>query len=78
MAMKIIDRERWIIRRKDTEEIMCGLSKNFQFKQPDLIGDTSIKTYKSESKALAAFEKRFYMHEFEVEALKVRESLEIL
>lgn len=76
--MKIIERDRWIIRRKDTGEIMCGLSKNFQFKQPDSIGDTSIKTYKSESKALVSFEKSWCKPEFEVEAVKVKESLEIL
>lgn len=76
--MKLVDRNRWIIRRKDTGAIMCGLSKNFQFKQPDSIGDTSIKTYKSESKALISFEKSWRKPEFEVEAVKVRESLEVL
>lgn len=78
MAMKIIDRERWIIRRKDTEEIMCGLARNYMFKPADFIGDTAIKTYKSEEKALAAFQKSWRKPEFDVEAVKVMESLEIL
>lgn len=76
--MKLIERTRWIIRRKDNGEIMCGLAKNYQFKRPDKIGDTAIKTYKSETKALAAFEKSWCNPEFEVEAVKVKESLEIL
>lgn len=49
-----IKRERWVIIR-DEDEIFCGLSRNYQFKKIDEVGDTAIKTYLSENKARASF-----------------------
>ena len=49
-----IERTRYIIRRKLDNAIMCGLSRCFQFKKESEIGNTAIKTYVSEKKALSA------------------------
>lgn len=47
-----INRKRWIVVRNDTD-VFCGLSRNYDFKPLDKIGDTTIKTYKSKRMALA-------------------------
>ena len=47
-----IERTRYIIRRKSDNAIMCGLARCFQFKKESEIGNTAIKTYVSEKKAL--------------------------
>lgn len=75
--MKLTERTRWVIRRKDTGEIMCGLAQAFHFKPVGEIGDTAIKTYRSEKQALSAFQMSWSHVNFEVEAVKVVESLEI-
>ena len=49
-----IERTRYIIRRKSDNAIMCGLARCFQFKKELEIGNTAIKTYVSEKKALSA------------------------
>lgn len=74
--MKLIERTRWIIRRKDTGAIMCGLARQFQFKTIEEIGDTAIKTYRSEKQALSAFNSSWSHVDFEIEAVKVIENLE--
>lgn len=51
---KIIKRKRYIIVRDGTH-IMCGLAREFHFKPISDIGDTQIKTYSSEKKAIAGF-----------------------
>lgn len=76
--MRLTERTRWIIRRKDTDEIMCGLARQFHFKTVEKIGDTAIKTYRSKKQALSAFEKSLGHVKFEVEAVKVVESMEIV
>lgn len=76
--MKLTERERWIIRRKDTGEIMCGLARQFHFKPVEKIGDTAIKTYRSKKQAFSAFEMSWSHVNFEVEAVKVVESMEIV
>lgn len=76
--MKLTERERWIIRRKDTGEIMCGLARQFHFKLVEEIGDTAIKTYRSKKQALSAFEMSWQYAKFEIEAIKVVESMEIV
>ena len=43
-----IQRKRWVIMRNNRTEIFCGLARNYQFKPVDDIGNTSIKTYRSE------------------------------
>lgn len=76
--MKLTERTRWLIRRKDTGAIMCGLARQFLFKPIEEIGDTAIKTYRSEKQALSAFEMSWGHVNFEVEAVKVKETMEIV
>ena len=72
-----ITRARWVIIR-DNKDIFCGPARNFQFKPLDDIGDTSIKTYLSRNKAIAAFNKSW--HEYydgdRYRAVEVSESIE--
>ena len=75
--MKLIERTRWIIRRKDTGAIFCGLAQNFHFINVNGIGDVAIKTYRSKGQALAAFDRSWGEPNFEIEAVKVTESLEL-
>ena len=51
---KVITRKRYIIVRDGTH-IMCGLARQYHFKPIDDIGDTQIKTYSSEKKAISGF-----------------------
>lgn len=48
-----IQRKRWVIMRKNRTEIWGGCAKNFHFKPITDVGGFAIKTYLSESKALA-------------------------
>lgn len=75
--MKLIERTRWIIRRKDTGAIFCGLARQFHFRTVNEIGDAAIKTYRSKGQALAAFDRSWGDPDFEIEAVKVTESLEL-
>lgn len=68
-----IERKRWIIRRKSDGAIVCGLARDYQFKTPDKIGATAIKTWRSEKQALAAFDRSW--GEGDVEAVEVVEAL---
>lgn len=74
--MVITNRERWIIRRKDTGTILCGLARQFHFKPIEEIGETAVKTYRSEKQALSSFGMSWHNANFEVEAVKVKESIE--
>ena len=63
-----IERTRYVVMRKDRTEIqvlkvskklsenfvLLGPAKNFYFKKLDEVGDTTIKTYASEKKALSS------------------------
>ena len=72
-----IQRKRWVIMRNNRTEIFCGLARSFNFKPVDNIGDTAIKTYLSENKALASFESSWYgAPNFEVEAVEITETYE--
>lgn len=71
-----IERERWIIMRNNRTEIFCGLARNFTFKPIDNIGNTAIKTYRSENTALSSFESSWRRPDFEVEAVKIKEIYE--
>jgi hypothetical protein len=51
-----ITRQRWIIVRNETD-ILCGLTRNYDFKPIHKIGDTAIKTYRSKKSALSSFRK---------------------
>lgn len=48
---KQIKRRRFCVMRKNRTEVWCGLARNFEFKPIDKIGDTAIKTYRSEAQA---------------------------
>ena len=78
---KVITRKRYIIVRNGTH-IMCGLAREYHFKPIDNIGDTQIKTYSSEKKAIAGFERswnRKIGDEYQVveveEVIKVKDDL---
>ena len=78
---KVITRKRYIIVRNGTH-IMCGLVRQYYFKPIDNIGDTQIKTYSSEKKAIAGFERswnRKIGDEYQVvevkEVIKVKDDL---
>lgn len=71
-----IERDRWVIMRNNRKEIFCGLSSNYKFKPIDNIGNTAIKTYKSENIALRSFANSWYRPDFEVEAVKIKEVFE--
>lgn len=78
---KVITRKRYIIVRNSTH-IMCGLAREYYFKPIDNIGDTQIKTYSSEKKAIAGFERswnRKIGDEYQVveveEVIKVKDDL---
>lgn len=78
---KVITRKRYIIVRNGTH-IMCGLARQYYFKPIDNIGDTQIKTYSSEKKAIAGFERSWHRKigdEYQVveveEVIKVKDDL---
>lgn len=73
--MRLVERKRWAIRRKHDGFIMCGLARSFHFKAPDQIGNTAVKTYRSEKQALSAFEMSWGGIPFEVEAVMLCETL---
>ena len=73
-----IERERWVIMRNNRTEIFCGLARNYQFKPIDNIGNTAIKTYRSENTALSSFASSWWRPEFEVEAVRIKEVYEIM
>lgn len=54
-----ISRKRWVIVKNGTE-IFCGLSRNYDFKPFDKIGNTAIKTYQSKKSALSSFQKSWF------------------
>ena len=71
-----IERKRWVIMRKNRTEIFCGLARNYQFKPVDNIGDTAIKTYLSENKAISSFKSSWHRIDFEYEAVEITETYE--
>ena len=54
-----ITRKRWVVIKNGTE-IFCGLSRNYDFKPFDKIGNTAIKTYQSKKSALSSFQKSWF------------------
>lgn len=78
MLLKI-QRERWVIVKGS--EIFCGLSRCYQFKPIDNIGNTAIKTYLSKNKAEMSFVSSWrggakMLESGEVRAVKVMETVE--
>lgn len=51
-----IKRTRYAVVEAKSGRIFCGLARHFEFKSPEDIGDTAIKTYVSEIKAKTSFE----------------------
>lgn len=66
-----IQRDRWVIIREE-DEIFCGLAQSYCFKKIANIGDTAIKTYSSEKKAIASFLRSWTMAEELLESGKVK------
>ena len=56
-----IRRERYVIVRKSDGYILCRLDKMYDFKDPDNIGNTAIKTYVSETVAKSGLYKSFHV-----------------
>lgn len=73
-----IERTRWVIMRKSRTEIFCGLASVYSFKKVTDIGDTAVKTYSSEKKAISSFKNSWHGIDFEYEAVKVRETYEMI
>lgn len=71
-----IERKRWVIMRNNRTEIFCGLARHYEFKPVDNIGNTAIKTYLSEDKALSGFKSSWRRIEFDFEAVAVNEVIE--
>ncbi len=71
-----IERKRWVIMRNNRTEIFCGLARHYQFKKVSEIGNTAIKTYLSENKALSSFDSSWWKPDFEVEAVEITEVYE--
>jgi hypothetical protein len=69
-----IVRERYIIVR-DGAEVFCGIAKHYQFKPFDNIGDTAVKTYRSEAQAISAFNRSWH-EEYDSERYQVRKVVE--
>lgn len=81
--MKKIRRERWAIIKPKTNKILCGLARNYEFKDIDNLGDTAIKTYRSEQQAVAGFIRSWnhaeeWLESGEVKVVKVLETVEFL
>ena len=69
-----IERKRYVVMRKNRTEIWCGLSKNFYFKLVDKVGETAVKTHRTENQAKSGCSS--WDREFEV--VPVVETIEII
>lgn len=69
-----IKRKRFVIMRKNRTEIWCGLAQKFYFKPVSEIGDTAIKTYRTENQALAGCSSS----DRDFEVVPVMESIEVV
>ena len=69
-----IERKRYIVMKNNRTEVWCGLSKNLYFKPISDIGETAIKTYRTEKQALASCSS--WNKDFEV--VPVIETIEII
>lgn len=47
-----IERKRYVVMRRNRTEIWCGLARQFHFKKIDEIGESAIKTYRTEKQAM--------------------------
>ena len=81
--MKKIQRQRYAIVMPETNEILCGLARNYEFKKIDNLGDTALKTYRTEKQAIAGFIRSwFHAEEWlksgRAKVVKVLETIEFL
>lgn len=67
-----IKRTRYAVVEVKTGNIFCGLARQFEFRNPEKIGDTAIKTYTSETKARSSFEMSWGREVFDNEILDFR------
>ena len=72
--IKII-RQRYAIVDKNKNLIFCGLARDYTFKKLNDIGDTAIKTYRSEAQARDAFF-RSWGDDRDIQIIKVNEIIE--
>ena len=68
-------RERWVVFRNEDDKIFCGFSRNYTWRALTDIGNTTICTYMSEKKALAAVKASYGYTEDLVRAERVKEML---
>lgn len=75
-----IERRRWAVVRKNRTEILCGISKNYQFKNINNIGNATIKTYQSKEKAIESYTNsaRYSFGIRDIEVVEMIERIEIL
>lgn len=71
-----IQRKRYIITRNHRTEIFCGMARNYQFRNIELINHAPIKTYRSKNSALSGFDRSWSCPDFEIEVLEVLETIE--
>lgn len=69
-----IQRKRYAVMRNNRTEILSGLARNYTFKKVEEIGDTAIKTYRSNAQAYSSCS----TNEFEIEVVPVMETIEVL
>lgn len=50
-----IKRNRYVVMTADKKEIFAGLARNYRFVDVDKLGDTPVKSYLSEKKAMSSF-----------------------
>ena len=78
MSEILSQRERWIICRKSDGKILCGLARDYKFKSQEELGGRAMKSYRSQRQALSAFAASWGKVNFEIEAVKIRETMEII
>ena len=69
-----IERKRYVVMRNNRTEIWCGLSKHFYFKKVEEVGETAVKTYRTEGQAKASCSS--WDRDFEV--VPVKEIIEVM
>ncbi|MDE6148747.1 MAG: hypothetical protein K2F81_01450 [Ruminococcus sp.] len=72
-----IQRQRWVVKRNSDDKIFCGLARNYQFKSADEMGNTAIKTFLSEAKAISAVKSSYRSYtDDDITAIPVMETIE--
>lgn len=71
-----IQRIRYVITRENDSQILCGLAREYHFKDINNVGDTTIKTFSTEKKAAAAFSRSWGPVTFDYKIVKVTETIQ--